>query len=192
MRVVIIIVIICKYHWYYQHKCASAVVWSPAILQHSSTLPSQATIMAKCHILFSQILTGGLSSPLLGSCHSNTCLLLRLCRRHPIKSLLLNNIELFPWFINNEWIYLADTNKRKVNIDRLNKQPIVEAVVISSNIYDYLLETMVVQVAAEPASRRCQEVAINNVTGQCLQTIHTCNLTSYLYQSLPVSIFCQV
>ena len=56
-------------------------------------------------------------------------------------------------------MYLADTNKRKVNIDRLNKQPIVEAVVISSNIYDYLLETMVVQVAAEPASRRCQEVA---------------------------------
>ena len=160
MRVVIIIVIICKYHWYYQHKCASAVVCSPAILQHSSTLPSQATIMAKCHILFSQILTGGLSSPLLGSCHSNTGLLLRLRLRHPIKSFLLNNIELFPWFINNEWMYLADTNKRKVNIDRLNKQPIVEAtVVISSNIYDYLLETMVVQVAAAPASTRCQEVA---------------------------------
>ena len=56
-------------------------------------------------------------------------------------------------------MYLADTNKRKVNIDRLNKQPIVEAVVISSNIYDYLLETMVVQVAAAPVSRRCQEVA---------------------------------
>ena len=90
-------------------------------------------------------------------------------------------------------MYLADTNKRKVNIDRLNKQPIVEAVVISSNIYDYLLETMVVQVAAAPASTRCQEVAINNVTGQCLHTIHTCNLTSYLYQSLPpASIFCQV